>query len=49
MEVIVIQSGTLEHKGKPYPWRVLQNGAMEIYEDEKEEWNEFMSLDEVIK
>lgn len=48
-KVEVIQSGVLDFKGKQFPWRALQNGALEIFVEETQEWKEVISLDEVVK
>lgn len=48
-KVEVIQEGVLAFKGKEFPWRALQNGALEIFDEEKKEWKEVISLDEVVK
>ena len=49
MEVIVKQEGILEFNGKKFPWRVIGDCTLQVYEETKNLWKTIKHLEEVIK
>ena len=46
-QIKVLQVGTFLYKDKAYPWRVLETGQLQIFDEEREPmWSDVLDLND---